>query len=193
VVLGLSYWPVRNLLSRRQLMNASFNPFHLVGTYGAFGSITRERYEIVLEGTADRQPTASTVWKEYEFKGKPGDPRRLPPQIAPYHLRLDWLMWFAAMSPPMAHPWIVSLVEKLLMNDKATLRLIARSPFGKKAPKVIRGSLYLYHFTSWQEHRQTGDWWARTRVGDYLPPLHLSSSGQEHEDSISDGLRAVAR
>ena len=42
-----------NMLSSRQMMNASFDPLHLVNTYGAFGSITRERYEIVLEGTDD--------------------------------------------------------------------------------------------------------------------------------------------
>src|SRR5579875_2608233 len=41
VVAVLSYRPARNLASRRQLMNASFDPLHLVNTYGAFGSITR--------------------------------------------------------------------------------------------------------------------------------------------------------
>ena len=29
----------------------------------------------------------------------PATPRRLPPQVAPYHLRLDWLMWFIPISP----------------------------------------------------------------------------------------------
>src|SRR5690348_5147419 len=37
LVLVLSYQPVRNLLSRHQAMNASFEPLHLVNTYGAFG------------------------------------------------------------------------------------------------------------------------------------------------------------
>jgi hypothetical protein len=124
LIIALSYWPARNLLSGRQMMNASFNPLHLANTYGAFGSITKERYEIVIEGTDQLEPTASTGWKEYEFKGKPGDPKRRPPQVAPYHLRLDWLMWFAAMSPPMAHPWVVVLMEKLLLADRATLKLL---------------------------------------------------------------------
>src|SRR5499427_1493443 len=96
-VVLLSISPVVNLLSSRQLMNASFEPLHLVNTYGAFGSITRERYEIVLEGTGDETLNEQTKWREYEFKGKPGDPARLPPQVAPYHLRLDWLMWFESM------------------------------------------------------------------------------------------------
>src|SRR5579885_3388913 len=94
----LSWWPVRNMLSRQQVMNYSFNPLHLVNTYGAFGSITRVRHEVVLECTEERAPGPETRWHEYEFKGKPGDPQRRPPQIAPYHLRLDWLMWFAALS-----------------------------------------------------------------------------------------------
>src|SRR5207247_5773615 len=96
LVVVLSYWPVRILLGRRQLMNYTFNPLHLVNTYGAFGSVTKTRYEVVVEGTAERAPGPETAWKEYEFKGKPGDPRRMPRQYAPYHLRLDWLMWFAA-------------------------------------------------------------------------------------------------
>ena len=47
----LSVRPIVNMLSPRQLMNFSFNPVHLVNTYGAFGSITRTRNEIVIEGT----------------------------------------------------------------------------------------------------------------------------------------------
>ncbi len=54
VVAALSIRPARNMLSPSQMMNFSFNPLHLVNTYGAFGSITRTRYEIVLEGTDDR-------------------------------------------------------------------------------------------------------------------------------------------
>src|SRR5262245_11431059 len=100
IVAFLSIGPALNMLSPNQLMNYSFNPLHLVNTYGAFGSITRIRGEIVIEGTDESALTEQTTWHEYEFKGKPGDPSRIPPQVAPYHLRLDWLMWFAAMSPP---------------------------------------------------------------------------------------------
>src|SRR5438552_5953138 len=98
LVLVLSYRPARNLLSSGQLMNSSFDPLHLVNTYGAFGSVTKQRYEVIVEGTADADPSAASEWREYEFKAKPGDVRRRPPQHAPYHLRLDWLMWFAAFS-----------------------------------------------------------------------------------------------
>ena len=37
------------------MMNSSFEPLHLVNTYGAFGSVTRERREIVIEGTDDER------------------------------------------------------------------------------------------------------------------------------------------
>ncbi|EUA43061.1 lipase maturation factor family protein [Mycobacterium xenopi 3993] len=104
--LFLSYWPMRNMMSRHQRMNMSFNPFHLVNTYGAFGSIGRIRNELIVEGTDEPTLTEQTVWREYEFKGKPGAVRRLPRQWAPYHLRLDWLMWFAAISPLYAERWL---------------------------------------------------------------------------------------
>jgi hypothetical protein len=178
VLLVLSYWPARNLVSRHQLMNFTYNPLHLVNSYGAFGSITRERHEIVLEGTDDDHPTGSTVWKEYEFKGKPGDPRRRPPQFAPYHLRLDWLMWFAAMSPSFANAWFLPLVVKLLENDPATLKLLRHNPFGERPPAAIRARLLHYRFTTWRERRATGAWWVRRPLGLYLPSVRLEPTGR---------------
>lgn len=72
LVVVLSYWPVRNLLSPQQRMNASFDPLHLVNTYGAFGSIGRIRREVVIEGTADAEITDETVWQEYELRASQG-------------------------------------------------------------------------------------------------------------------------
>jgi hypothetical protein len=171
LVIALSYWPIRNLFGARQLMNYSFNRYHLVNTYGAFGSVTRVRHEIVLEGTDAPQVSGSTVWREYEFRGKPGDPQRRPPQIAPYHLRLDWLMWFAALSPRYAEEWFLPLVERLLAGDQAVLQLLCRNPFPDAPPIWIRGSFYRYRFTTWAERRATKAWWARELVGEYLAPV----------------------
>jgi hypothetical protein len=170
----LSVRPARNLLGRRQLMNASFDPLRLVNTYGAFGAITRVRREVVLEGTDDPAPGPATTWQEYQCKAKPGDPRRRPRQVAPYHLRLDWLLWFAAMSPPEAHPWVARLVTRLLEHDPATRRLLGRpDPFPDHPPALVRARLYRYRFTTPAERRRTGAWWSRDLVGEYLPPLRL--------------------
>ena len=175
LILALSYRPARNLLSRRQLMNYSFDPFHIVGTYGAFGSITKERFEVVIEGTEEAVLTPQTKWHEYEFQGKPGDVRRRPPQVAPYHYRLDWLMWFAALSSPMYHEWFVPLLRKLLEADRRVLRLLARDPFAGRQPRFVRALFYLYRFTTPKERRETGAWWSRELVGDYVPPIQLRS------------------
>ncbi|GAB2330831.1 lipase maturation factor family protein [Streptomyces variabilis] len=177
LLLALSHAPVRNMLSRRQVMNRSFDPLHLVNTYGAFGTVNRVRHEVVLEGTADETPREDSEWREYEFKGKPGDPRRWPRQFAPYHLRLDWLMWFAALSPAYASPWFGGLVERLLENDPDTLRLLRRSPFPADAPpRHVRARLFRYRFTTWRELRETGACWERTCVGEFFPPTRLARS-----------------
>jgi hypothetical protein len=175
LLLALSYHPVRNMLSRRQVMNRSFDPLHLVNTYGAFGSVSRLRHEVVIEGTTDPVPRQDSGWREYEFKGKPGDPRRWPRQFAPYHLRLDWLMWFAALSPAYAGPWFGALVERLLENDRDTLRLLRRSPFPLDAPpRYVRARLFRYAYTSRRVRRETGACWERTFVREYLPPTRLT-------------------
>jgi hypothetical protein len=169
LVVVLSYWPIRNLLGRHQLMNYSFNRLHLVNAYGAFGSVSRARYEVVVEGTADEGAAAG--WREYEFRGKPVDPGRLPPQVAPYHLRLDWLMWFAALSPAYAEGWFIPFLERLLRGDPATRGLLRRDPFGDAPPRAVRARLYRYRFTTLRERRETGHWWWRELVGEYVPPL----------------------
>ena len=171
LIVVLSYWPVRNLMSPQQRMNYSFTPLHLVNTYGAFGSITLTRYEVVIEGTNSRSLGAATEWREYEFKGKPTNVGRRPPQVAPYHLRLDWLMWFAALSRGYAEPWLARLMAKLLENDRATLKLLRRNPFPDEPPAYVRAVLYRYRFTTRQERRETGAWWHRTLVGEYQPPM----------------------
>ncbi|MBV9023514.1 MAG: lipase maturation factor family protein, partial [Streptomycetaceae bacterium] len=155
----------------RQLMNYSFNRLHLVNAYGAFGSINRFRYEVVVEGTDENNLTPETAWREYGFKGKPGDPRRLPRQFAPYHLRLDWLMWFIAISPLYADPWFVPFVAKLLENDPAILKLLRTNPFPGTPPTYVRARLYHYRFTDWQRLRTTGEWWERRFVREFLPPI----------------------
>ncbi|MFD3330368.1 lipase maturation factor family protein [Streptomyces sp. NPDC058701] len=176
LVLVLSRRPVLNMVSRRQVMNRSFDPLHLVNSYGAFGSVGRVREEVVVEGTADRVPRPDGVWLEYGFKGKPGRPRRLPRQFAPYHLRLDWLMWFAALSPGYARDWFGPFTERLLAGDRDTLRLLGHNPFPEAPPVYVRASVYRYRFTTWRELRETGAWWHRTRVREYLPPTRLADA-----------------
>lgn len=179
----LSIQPVLNLFSRRQLMNYTYNRFHLVNTYGAFGSVTRKRYEIVIEGTDEVAITDQTQWKEYEFKVKPGDVKRMPPQVAPYHYRLDWLMWFLPFSVivmPGAivvrgyETWFLRLIQRLLENEAATLKLLRHNPFQQGRPTFIRALFCFYRYSNWQEKRETGAWWTRRIVDLYLPPISLA-------------------
>jgi hypothetical protein len=175
VTLVLSIKPVLNLFSKRQAMNFSYNSIHLVNTYGAFGSVSKERQEVVLEGSEADDPADPTGWREYELKGKPGDLRRRPPQVAPYHLRLDWMMWFLPFSPPgmagLYETWFIRLAGKLLAADPDVLRLLRRDPFEGRRPKFVRARLFLYRYTSPRERRETGRWWKRTEIEDYLPPV----------------------
>ncbi len=166
VVAVLSVAPVENLFSPHQAMNTSYDPLELVNSYGAFGSVGKVRNEIVFEGTADALgPSAS--WKPYEFKCKPGDPDRRPCFISPYHLRLDWQIWFAAMEEVNDQPWTVHLVWKLLHNDPLALGLLAGNPFPGAPPRYVRARLFRYDYAPLSSHA----WWTRTDLGDWLPPL----------------------
>jgi hypothetical protein len=160
---------LRNLFARRQLMNASFNRWQLANAYGAFGTVTKERVEIVVEGSADEE---GVQWREYEFKGKPGDVRRMPRQFAPYHLRLDWLMWFL----PLGHSfddWFTAFLVRLLEADAPTLALIRVDPFDGERPRWVRAVSYRYRFATRAEKRADGVVWVRTRRRVVLGPFGL--------------------
>ena len=167
LVVVLSVQPMANLISSRQIMNTSFDRLHLVNTYGAFGSVGRERHELIFEGTSDEVITDDTQWKEYEFQCKPGAVDRRPCIITPYHYRLDWLIWFAAMGTPDRYPWTVHLLWKMLTNDRNVLTLLAKNPFPDEPPRYVRVDLYRYQFAPRGERH----WWRRERIGSWIPPL----------------------
>lgn len=81
--------------------------------------------------------------------------------------------------PGYADPWFGALVERLLENDRDTLRLLRRSPFPADAPpRFVRARLFRYRYTSWRELRETGACWERTFVREYLPPTRLAAGSQ---------------
>jgi hypothetical protein len=173
--------PVRNLLSPRQAMNTSYNPWRLVGSYGAFGSVTRERHELLLEWTAvDPAVAGADDWHTYHVPGKPTDVSRRPPRVAPYHLRLGWLLWFAAMSPRPRDPWLVDLAAALLRADPRITPLVRGAP--PDPPRAVRVRRARYRFTTPEERRATGDWWARSEPRAFLGPA--TAPPDEHGGSV---------
>jgi hypothetical protein len=143
-----------------------FEPFRVLNSYGLFRVMTKTRPEIEIEGSDD-----GVVWKPYVFPWKPGPLDRAPSQVAPHQPRLDWQMWFAALSNYERNPWFVQLVLRLLDGEPDVLALFEVDPFPDAPPRFVRARLYEYRFTSWEERRETGDWWKRSALGDYLPPV----------------------
>uniref|UniRef100_A0A6M2CP15 Lipase maturation factor n=1 Tax=Rhipicephalus microplus TaxID=6941 RepID=A0A6M2CP15_RHIMP len=174
----LSIPVVINLVSPNQQMNTSFEPLRLVNTYGAFGSITKSRKEVIIQGTRSLDPhNSSAVWEEYEFFCKPGNVFRRPCVISPYHYRLDWLMWFAGFQDHQSHPWLFHLAAKLLVNDKNVSKIMLKNPFmNREPPRYIRAEHYRYRYAPvGSSQAKAGQWWIRSRVGSYMYPVSLSS------------------
>jgi hypothetical protein len=171
LIVNLSIPVVRNLLSKRQLMNASFDRFRLVNTYGAFGVVNEERNELIVQAATD----IDGPWKEYEFKAKPGDIYRRPPWISPYHYRLDWQMWIASCGRSMERsPWMYRFLLELLRQNSEVLELLDCNPWQREAPKYIRIDVYRYKFHRVGENGSKGiqgrmPYWDRKFVRRFYP------------------------
>jgi Lipase maturation factor len=154
-------------------MNHSYDRLDLVNTYGAFGSVTEVRHELIIEGTRDEDP-ATASWQAYELPCKPGALERRPCVLGPYHLRFDWLVWFAAMRPkPGQAPWVIHVVWKLLHADRGTRSLLAVDPFGDDPPRWIRIRRFVYRFAPGDARA----WWVRSDEELWLPPVSIDTPG----------------
>src|SRR5213596_2172050 len=181
VKLWLSFFPYESLprLIARPLVWVE--PFRSVNSYGLFRVMTTERPEIVVEGSDDSQ-----TWLAYDFRYKPGDPSRRPAFVEPHQPRLDWQMWFAALSRYDYTPWFQAFLARLLEGSPRVVALMGRNPFPDHPPKYARAQLYEYRFTTWRERRETGAWWSRTVVGAYSPVVTVGPAA-----SVPCGLLLV--
>jgi hypothetical protein len=149
-------------------MYGRMQTFHMVNGYGLFRVMTKDRDEIVIEGSAD-----GIDWLPYEFKWKPGDVMRAPGWCAPHQPRLDWQMWFAALGSYRENPWLGRLIVRLLHGSQDVRQLLAKDPFPHESPRYIRAMFYRYRFTTSRERRETGAWWKREELREYLPTVSL--------------------
>lgn len=160
-------------------------PFGIVNTYGLFAVMTTHRPEIIVEGSND-----GVTWLDYGFKFKPGDLGRAPRWVAPYQPRLDWQMWFAALSNYQNSPWVVNFMVRLLQGSPQVLGLLEKNPFPQAPPKYIRAEVFEYRFTDFGTGRRTGNWWRREPRGLYLGAISLedvreASSGYSTRKPVS--------
>lgn len=157
-----------------QMIDASISPLRAVSTYGPFPVMTKTRPEIIIEGSDDGQ-----VWREYEFKYKPGDVMRGTGFNIPHQPRVDWQLWFAAMDRPERNPWFGRLMQRLLEGTPEVKRLFRVHPFPDAPPRYVRAVLYDYTFAPPEKRRASGQYWERTRLGLYFPPTALNNSINE--------------
>jgi hypothetical protein len=150
----------------------ALEPFRIANRYGLFAMMTRGRYEIEFQGSADGQ-----TWVAYPFRYKPQEPHAPPRIYAPYQPRFDWNLWFASLGSWREYPIVPNTEVRLLANEKDVLALFAGNPFSQEPPHQIRAVLWQYWFTTTSEKRVTGMWWRRQLLGLYAPTLERGPDG----------------
>src|SRR5438128_3650812 len=124
------------------MVYARIEPFRTLNGYGLFRVMTKERPEIQVEGSAD-----GIDWVSYEFKWKPGDVTRAPGWCAPHQARLDWHRWFAALGGRRQEDWFQNFMVRLLENEPAVTRFLARNPFTDNPTRYLQAISLKYRLT----------------------------------------------
>ena len=158
-------------------VEAAIDPFHMVNGYGLFAVMTTERREIEIEGSNDGEQ-----WTPYRFRWKPDDVHEAPRQVAPYHPRLDWQMWFAALGDIRGNRWVLEFLRALLEGREPVLSLIEPAPFDKP-PRFVRALLFRYEFSRLSMLEQERVWWKRELIGVYCPPISLEMFSPRQPDA----------
>ena len=153
----------------------ALEPFRIANHYGLFGIMTRGRYEIEFQGSADGK-----TWVPYPFRYKPQELNKPPGIYAPYQPRFDWNLWFASLGTWQEYPIVPRTEVRLLSNDGDVLNLFANNPFPHDPPREVRAVLWQYWFTSISEKRTQGLWWRRQFLGLYAPTLERAPDGTIH-------------
>lgn len=145
--------------------------FWVVNNYGPFSIMTTERPEIIVQGSRDGQH-----WSTYKFNYKPVDLDKHLSWNIPHQPRLDWQMWFAALSTPAPPPWFAGFMTRLLTGSPQVLALLADNPFPKDPPVQVRALLYRYSYTTPEQRAIDGDIWRREYLRVYWPPSKLNET-----------------
>lgn len=146
----------------------TIRPFHIFNSYGLFAVMTTSRPEIIIRGSDDREN-----WFPYEFKWKPGDVTKKPKYVAPHQPRLDWQMWFAALSNYERNPWLIQFMTRLLQGSPIVIALLENNPFPNSPPKYLQAVVYDYRFTDSEIRNRDNSWWTRKLLHPYTPILQL--------------------
>jgi predicted DCC family thiol-disulfide oxidoreductase YuxK len=154
-------------------------PWRPVGHYGLFAVITKTRPEITIEW---RDPEGA--WHPIQFRWKPGPLNRVGGFCQPWMPRLDWQLWFDALTyerafnqgalRPGTRNLLVNsrvvlpmLLRRLMVLDPPVLELLATTPTSR--PTAMRWHLDHYRFTTPEQRAESGAWWTRTRFFSSAP------------------------
>jgi len=163
-----SIFPKISIPNFLKILEYAISPFRIINSYGLFRVMTTTRPEIQVEGSYDGK-----IWLPYSFKYKPGDLDCRPKFVEPHQPRLDWQLWFAALSSFQSSPWFHNFCIRLLQASPDVLKLIQKNPFPQKPPRYVRALLYDYRFTTQKEKKDSGQWWTKEYLGVYSPILSI--------------------
>ncbi|MFL2915417.1 MAG: lipase maturation factor family protein [Nitrospinia bacterium] len=149
-------------------ISKAIRPFHIFNSYGLFAVMTTSRPEIIILGSDDREN-----WFPYEFKWKPGNVEKKPKFVAPHQPRLDWQMWFAALSNYERNPWLIQFMTRLLQGSPVVIALLENNPFPDTPPRYLQAVIYEYQFTNSEIRNRDNSWWTRKLLRPYTPILRL--------------------
>jgi hypothetical protein len=156
-----------------------FRDFWSANAYVPYESFPLSKYEIEFQGSND----GGRTWRSYGFRFKPQRTDQICHYVAPWFPRFEAGLQLAVYAR--GSPIVPRVAALLILRNPDVMRLFKNDPFPDKPPGIIRIPVYRFSFTDLETHRKSGNYWNKTYVGDFGPPVYISKHGNLMEGDLS--------
>jgi len=155
-------------------LKAMFDGFGSINGYSLFSRFDPFQFVTEFLGSND----GGVTWRPYEYRYFPQQLDRISPFTAPGFPRFEANIKAQATLNDHATPLFHFVATRLLEQKQPVIDLFESNPFPDAPPTMIRVAGYKYKFTELETYRETGHFWKRTYLGEYMQLMFLNPDGE---------------
>lgn len=170
----LAKWPISSVVETvNRPLKYLTDGFGSTNGYSLFSRFEPFHFVAEFVGSND----GGVTWRPYNFRYFPQQLDRISPFTAPGFPRFDANLHVESVRHDTAPALFQFVARRLLQQKQLVIDLFEENPFPDSPPQMIRVTGYHYNFTELSTYRETGHFWERLYLGEYMPMMFTKPNG----------------